>query len=158
MLVYPIGSSGQALIFRRPVLEHFEKYKQRRFWQREAGGLLFVELERTSISIVEATGPRRSDKRGRHSYIPDRGAEQEEIFERHKRGLHFVGFWHTHPEVSPKPSPVDIASIADCFKKSVHSLNAFVLVIVGLEEGPKGIHVSLHDGCSMLVLSPAANQ
>jgi integrative and conjugative element protein (TIGR02256 family) len=107
---------------------------------------------------VEATGPRHSDKRGRYSYVPDRQAEQKEIVERHKRGLHFVGDWHTHPEASPKPSPADIASITHSFKKSVHSLNAFVLVIVGLDEGAKGIHVSLHDGSSVIELLLAANQ
>jgi integrative and conjugative element protein (TIGR02256 family) len=59
-------------------------------------------------------------------------------------GLHFVGDWHTHPEGEPTPSSVDIKSMEDCFKKSSHQLEAFMMVIVGQAKFPKGLWVSLH--------------
>src|SRR3546814_8042190 len=77
------------------------------------------------------------DRRTRTSYIPDRRAEQAEIFDRHARGLHYVGDWHTHPERYPQPSSPDAQSIAECVAKSTHQLNGFVLIIVGQAEPPR---------------------
>jgi hypothetical protein len=87
-------------------------------------------------------------------YLPDRRAEQLEIKEWHKRGLHFVGDWHTHPEQIPRYSSRDLVSIQDCFNKSHHELNAFVLVIVGRELPPLGLQVTVHNQESVLELSP----
>ena len=92
-LRYPIGTSGQTLVVDVPVLAHFERHRQIRWWQREAGGQLFSRVEGEVITIVEATGPRLGDRRTRHSYEPDRRAEQVEIDDRHpiwpalRRGL-----------------------------------------------------------------------
>jgi hypothetical protein len=60
---------------------------------------------------VEATGPRRTDRRTRTSSVPDRRAEQREIDDRFRRGLHFLGDWHTHPKNIPHPSGPDVASL-----------------------------------------------
>jgi integrative and conjugative element protein (TIGR02256 family) len=101
MIAYTIGVSGQNLLFAPAVIERFDCYRQRRLWHREAGGQLFARFELPDIVVAEATGPRRSDWRRRHAYWPSRRAEQAEIVERHRDGLHFVGDWHTHPEDTP---------------------------------------------------------
>lgn len=152
VIEYRIGSSGQVLVFEEAVIEHFRRYRQRRWYQREAGGQLFARFNGFCILIEEATGPRRTDRRTRSSYIPDRKAEQIEIFERHACGLHYIGDWHSHPEMFPRPSSLDAHSIAECVKKSQHLLNAFVLVIVGQAEAPTGMHVSLHNGAEVFTL------
>ncbi len=154
MIRYRIGVSGQSLIIKPDVLAHFDRFRQRRFWQRESGGQLFATIDRELITVEEATGPRASDRRGRVIYVANRAAEQQEINDRHAKGLHFVGDWHTHPEEYPNPSPIDLASLADCFTRSHHGLNAFVLVIVGRSTGNFGLHVSLHDGVSVIKLEP----
>jgi len=41
----------------------------------------------------------------------------------------------------------------DCFTKSKHALNAFVLVIVGQLEFPSALNVSLHDGLGCYTLT-----
>ena len=148
MIEYAIGTSDQVLVFTDSVLDHFKRYRQTRCWHREAGGQLFAKLYSERIIIEEATGPRRTDRRTRTSYIPDRIAEQAEIDQRYPRNLHYIGDWHTHPEAIPRPSPTDIASMIDCFKKSKHTLNAFILVIIGQLALPAALHVSLHDGQS----------
>lgn len=145
MLEYPIGDSGQVLVFTPEVLEHFSRYRQRRFYQTEAGGQLFASFVGDRIEVVEATGPRRTDTRRRTSYVPDRRAEQREIDDRHARGLHYVGDWHTHPEDVPTPSGRDVDSILDSVKKSTHTLNAFVLVVVGHADTPRGLSVCLYE-------------
>lgn len=146
MIVYPIGCSGQTLVFTAAIVETFLKYRQLRFWQRESGGQLFGCFNGTTIEIVEATGPRRTDRRTRTSYIPDRKAEQREINQRFGLGLHFVGDWHTHPEMIPRPSHPDITNFDDTVRRSEHVMLALVLVVVGQLPVPEGLHVSLFRG------------
>ncbi len=76
MIVYPIGRSGQRLIFASAVIEHFQKHRQVRWWHWEAGGQLFARFALPDIIVEEATGPRRSDWRTRHAYQPNRRSEQ----------------------------------------------------------------------------------
>ena len=155
MIVYPIGNSGQSVVLNELVVRHLARHRQLRCRRLEAGGQLFARFDGSEIVIVEATGPRRRDRRSRTSYVPDRRAEQKEIEERHGRGLHFVGDWHTHPEARPTPSETDVRNIADCFKRSTHALNGFILIVVGRANAPGGLHVSLYDGVNRLVLWPA---
>jgi hypothetical protein len=63
----------------------------------------------------------------------------------HKRDLHYVGDWHTHPELAPSPSGRDLRSIEECARKSTHGLNGFLLIVVGLAPFPEGLSVSLHN-------------
>jgi integrative and conjugative element protein (TIGR02256 family) len=146
MIVYPVGRSSQCLILETPVLEHFRVYQQRRWYQKESGGQLFARIAGDAIRVAEATGPRKTDKRSRFSFVADRRAEQREIRGRYADGLHYVGDWHTHPERIPTPSGLDLESIRECVRRSTHRLNAFVLVVVGNADFPEGLHVSIHDG------------
>jgi integrative and conjugative element protein (TIGR02256 family) len=155
MIRYSIGTSGQVLILSDRVVEHLRRHRQRRWYHREAGGQLFAQFDGGCIVAEEATGPRRSDRRTRTSYVPDRRAEQAEILERHRRGLHYIGDWHTHPVLMPEPSRPDAASIAESVTKSTHDLNGFVLIVVGQEEPPAGFHVSIHNATSAVTIEPA---
>jgi integrative and conjugative element protein (TIGR02256 family) len=150
---YKIGSSGQSLIFTPAVLEHFHRHRQARWWHKEAGGLLFARLLPAVVNIVTATGPRPTDRRSRWRYFPDRRAEQREIDLFHPQGQHFIGFWHTHPESSPRPSLIDDESISESVRLSSHQLNGFVQVIVGLNQFPEGLFVGIGDGSNVHPLS-----
>lgn len=154
MIVYPIGTSSQLLVFTDPVLKHFEKHRQCKWWHREAGGQLFARFDLPRIVIEEATGPRRTDWRTRYSYRPNRRAEQREIALRHARGLNFIGDWHTHPEDVPSPSRDDADSIKESVAKSQHALNGFLLAIVGREAFPPGLYVSLFSHAVGVQLRP----
>lgn len=155
MIVYPIGMSGQQLVFSTGVLAHLKRHRQTRWWQREAGGQLFARLTDSEILIDDITGPRRTDWRTRCSYRPHRAAEQREIDARHRAGFHFVGDWHTHPEPVPVPSSRDMSSIAEMVIQSHHALHGFVLVIVGQLEPPAGLFAGVCDGRQLLPLAPA---
>jgi integrative and conjugative element protein (TIGR02256 family) len=146
MLSYSIGSSGQSICFTTDVLAHFRKYQQTRWYHCEAGGQLFAIKEEARIVVIEVTGPRKTDRRTRTSYVPDRRLEMSEIAEQEQMSRFFVGDWHTHPQPIAKPSPPDLQSIQECFRDSVHVLNGFVLVIVGTAKFPEGLFVSVSDG------------
>lgn len=122
----------------------FEKYRQRKWYSKEAGGQLFARVTEGAWSIVDATGPRPKDARGKFHFWPDRKAEQKEIELFHTRGLQFVGDWHTHPEQIPKPSRCDLDSISRVSRLSTHTFAGFLLIIVGRENFPKGLSVSFH--------------
>ena len=155
VIAYPVGQSGQTIFLADSVIAHFRRHRQRRKRQKEAGGQLFARIEGSNIIVFEATGPRRKDMRTRTSYAPHRPSEQREIQERHRHNLHFVGDWHTHPELIPSPSHTDARNIAECVKRSKHELNAFLLVVVGSAEPPDGIQVSICDGESSDILKPS---
>lgn len=156
MITFPIGQSGQSLVFSEGVLNHFSRHRQSRWFHRESGGQLFARISQSEILIAEASGPRRSDRRTPWSYVPDRSAAQAEIADRFSRQLHFVGDWHTHPEDCPLPSRTDTASILSCFNRSKHTLNAFLLVIVGRQDFSSGLWVGLCDGQSLIRLVPTS--
>jgi integrative and conjugative element protein (TIGR02256 family) len=127
------------------VLRHFAKQRQTGRHAPEVGGQLFASFEKFRVRVTLATGPRKPDLRGRFSFQPDRSLENAEIKKRFAGGLHFIGDWHTHPEPQPTPSALDLRSMADCFRRSKHSLAHFVMIIVGQDDGPAGLWVSLHD-------------
>ena len=156
MIEFPIGESGQILVMSDCVLRHFDSHRQVRAWHREAGGQLFARFEESRIIVEEATGPRRGDRRGRMLYLPDRAAERLEIEDRFRLGLHFVGDWHTHPERTPHPSRRDIESIGESVLKSSHTLNGFILVVVGRAKPPEGLCMLLHDGRNSSILNPVS--
>jgi integrative and conjugative element protein (TIGR02256 family) len=133
------------LVSIRPrVLATFDAHRQRRFFHREAGGQLFARVLAREWEIVVATGPRVKDRRRRFSFRPHRASEQDEIFERHERGLDYVGDWHTHPEDIPTPSPDDLSSIGEVVRRSTHHLPGFLLLIIGRKPFPKGLWASFH--------------
>lgn len=72
----------------------------------------------------------------------------------HREGLHFIGDWHTHPEPTPTPSGSDVRSIRDAVVKSKHHLNGFLMIIVGTDVFPQGLHLSLHGSTERIVVTP----
>lgn len=143
-LNYELPNSLGTVRFDSTVIEHMLRFRQLRLWSRESGGQLFARLIERQWDVVEISGPRRTDKRHCFGYVPDRRAEQTEIAEQYRRGLHFVGDWHTHRQHIPAPSQTDSQSMRDMVTQSVHGLTGFLLVVVGNAELPAGLHVSFH--------------
>jgi integrative and conjugative element protein (TIGR02256 family) len=72
----------------------------------------------------------------------------------HRKGLHFVGDWHTHPEAVPTPSASDIRTIEEAVAKSPHHLHGFLMIVVGSGDFPIALHVSLNTEACHLRLPP----
>lgn len=143
---------GPAIILSDEALSIMSKYRQVKPMAKEAGGQLFAKFEGANTLIVEATKPKILDKRSHYGFKPNRLLQRLEIYDRYRKGLHFVGDWHTHPEKFPSPSNKDISDMAECFHLSTHNLRAFIMVIVGTEPEPKGLHVALVKGESIVHL------
>lgn len=146
MICYRGVGEELSVILDDSVLAHFNRFQQRTAWCREAGGQLFSRLAcDNALRIERATGPKWSDWRSRTSFLPNRRAERREIRRLFKRGEHFVGDWHTHPQDRPEPSYRDVESTQEMFSKSKHSLRGFILAIVGRVDPPDGLFVALVD-------------
>jgi len=147
-LSYSIPGSDQILFIELVVLEHLMLYQQLSDTDREAGGQLFGYFDQNTVVISVVTDPKPNDLRSRFSFIPNRRAERREIERMHSANLHFIGDWHTHPEPRPVPSSRDIRTMNDLFTRSTHQLGAMVMLIVGQEDPPMGLHVSICDSAS----------
>lgn len=145
---YPIPNSDQQLIIKSGVLKNIAQFRQLDKKTPEAGGQLFGHFDKNNIIISVATDPKPTDIRSRFSFIPNRRAERLEIQRMYESNLHFLGDWHTHPQQYPTPSSKDKQSMNDLFSCSTHQLGAMVMLIVGQEDPPMGLHVSLCDASS----------
>jgi integrative and conjugative element protein (TIGR02256 family) len=154
MLAFPVGISGEVILFSVQVLAHLESHRQLRWWQREAGGLLFARIDEKRIIVEEATGPRHGDWRSRFSFGISRVRAQKEIDTRYPLGLHYIGDWHSHPEPIPTPSGRDERTMASRVLESKHKLTGFVFVLIGQAALPRGLTVVVHDGAHSYALSP----
>jgi len=114
------------------VLSHFYKYSQNNSKKLEAGGQLFSKNPNDSQMVIcLATGPHRSDERGRHRFNLDvnkANYDREKLF---RKGFHAVGLWHTHPEKYPNPSNEDRNVTAEYLKAFEGSMKGFLNLIVG---------------------------
>lgn len=140
---YSVTPGGAAIVFTSEVLIIFDRFRQRSHHDKEAGGQLFAKFIGADTIIVKATGPKLLDRRWRTRFEPSRWLQRREVRRNRDRGLHFVGDWHTHPEVGPRPSSLDLQSMKDSFFNSRHELRNFVLVVVGTVAGSAGLYVTL---------------
>lgn len=119
--------------FSAKVINILKKFVQDSEDSKEAGGLLIGYKRGNHFEITDITYPYDEDNRERS------------LFERNdKRHLHkfkklvfcsfgrksFLGEWHTHPEINPTPSSMDIIE----WKKTVQSnFDTLLFLIIGID-------------------------
>lgn len=155
-LRYVLALGGAAVLLNDQAVATMTRFRQTYPRQKEVGGQLFGQFDGSNTIIVEATPPNWLDHRRRATFRPNRWLQQREIRNRHSRGFHFIGDWHTHPELVPRPSHEDLQNMKDCFDRSLHDLHAFVMIIIGTALPPDGLHVSLIQKDTMQTMVPEA--
>lgn len=155
MINYPVGNSGEVVVFTDGVLSHLCSHRQMKWWQAEACGLMFARTEAKRILIEVATGPYRRGWRGRYACTIPPDEAQREIDEHHALGLHYVGEWHSHPEPMPAPSGRDQQTMQSRVLESDHRLSGFIFALVGQAKLPQGLAVLVHDGVRAVTLGPS---
>lgn len=76
-------------------------------------------------------------------------AVKRERAEMYEKGLHCLGFWHTHPELRPAPSHDDIRLAKEHAEAGKSDFEGLVFAIVGTDSFPVGLGVWVHDGTNM---------
>lgn len=138
------GSGTHKVSIAREALAVMVQYRQKHWYNAEAGGQLFGHVENDTFLITEATTPRTRDIRSRFGFRPNRCAEQADIEQRAERGLRYLGDWHTHPEKHAQASGTDIETITDIVGKSLHIGDGLIMVIVGTAALPESLWASFH--------------
>lgn len=145
-LVYRIPGASWTLELPAEALAAVQARAQKRWWSKEAVGQLYTgDPSQSSIRVDAVTrlAPRSTSRAGLRLDIPAVDEERKLMFD---QGLHCLGFWHTHPEAKPSPSPDDIELAAEHARASKSSFAGLVFVILGTSPLPEGLGVWVHDG------------
>ncbi len=118
------------------VVETFDNHRQNQD-QPESGGILLGRIFNGSRVIIEiATTPTGHDQATRYGFVSSRIASQavvNSIWQRTNGAGLYLGEWHTHPELMPRPSYRDRQMIRNMFNQSKIQTDFLLLIIVGIE-------------------------
>jgi len=146
-------NSGIIVITAPEVLKVFTKYIQDDELKLEAGGILLGYRRGQHFEITHATEPTKYDQRSRHHFVRSPEIHSEiaiDIWRGSHGHITYCGEWHTHPEASPSPSPIDIREWMALSEKLPYN-RAYVMTIVGTEQLWNGL--AHYDG-SLTELAP----
>jgi integrative and conjugative element protein (TIGR02256 family) len=118
------------------VLNVFKKYEQYP-GRRESGGILLGYAYDDYDEIVKVTTPSRMDFRSLFFFNRSKRPAQFHINKSWLKSsgtLIFLGEWHTHCEVNPKPSQIDRNMIKKVFTETIMDISYLYLIIVGLND------------------------
>ncbi len=131
----------QTLWIAPSALRHVNRHLQSTPWATEAGGQLFGTINAEQVCVTEVSGPYAGDERSRYRYRSHPAAAQRAIEERHKRGLLYLGEWHTHAEDTPSASSLDDEVMRRLISSSQLNSDALLMMIVGRTRGAAGLAV-----------------
>lgn len=124
----------RALKIHPRVIKIFRKYNQKK-GELEAGGILLGYLYEHYDEIVKITVPNPLDTRAFFFFNRSKISAQFQInksWGKSKGSLIYFGEWHTHSEIEPIPSLVDLEMIKKTFTETEMEINFLYLIIVGL--------------------------
>lgn len=147
---------GLRIAFSDECLCVFSSQRQIGWRAKEIGGQLFARFTPQSVDVTVATITKGKSRRTRFGFFPDRDVERADVLSLFKQGLHYIGDWHTHPEVLPTPSSTDERELIDIFIKSKHELPFMLLVVVGTTPPPAGLYVGAVKSSSFRQLNSLA--
>lgn len=145
-MIYLVDGTDQKVIVHESVVKHINQYRQIGIKDPESGGQLFARVTSKEVVISLATGPYKEDRKSRFRLTLNRWRQRSDIRKLFRKGLHFVGEWHTHPEKHPSPSSLDLDNMQECFERSKHQLESFIMMIVGTDGSERGLWLSQHNG------------
>ncbi len=120
-----------AVLFPRTILERMLQYRQSGRSTPESGGMILGRIRKTYLDITDITVPGGSDFQSRFQFIRRGSCHFQRALEAWRESNSEVGYlgeWHTHPEDSPRPSPIDLVG----WRKVVidgHSPYCFFIIV-----------------------------
>ena len=136
-----LDESHQTLWIAPLALRHVNRHLQSTPWATEAGGQLFGTINAEQVVVAEVSGPYAGDERSRYRYRSNPATAQRAIEEHHKRGLLYLGEWHTHAEDTPSASSLDDDAMRRLISSSQLNSDALLMMIVGRARGSAGLAV-----------------
>ncbi|MBV4537956.1 Mov34/MPN/PAD-1 family protein [Pseudomonas urmiensis] len=126
--------SDRKILVEAEPLQTMDKYRQDRADKAEAGGILLGYRRGPYLHVVQATAPQITDQRSRYRF--DRAAHyHQKIAMERWRGsdstIDYLGEWHTHPEIKPSPSNIDIGEWSKVIKRQSKPMMFLILGLSG---------------------------
>ncbi|MBF8742173.1 Mov34/MPN/PAD-1 family protein [Pseudomonas guariconensis] len=126
--------SDRKILVEAEPLQTMDKYRQDRADKAEAGGILLGYRKGPYLHVVQATAPQITDQRSRYRF--DRAAHyHQKIAMEQWRGsdstIDYLGEWHTHPEIKPSPSNIDIGEWSKVIKRQSKPMMFLILGLSG---------------------------
>lgn len=136
MIRYRINKKTM-LYIENNVIHKIKKYCQKHA-MNESGGILLGKVKNnySEIIIVDVSEPCSRDENGRCYFIRNKENAQIIIDEKWRESngeVNYIGEWHTHPEITPKPSLTDKKLLSECIKNNECPFNLLFMIIVGSE-------------------------
>jgi integrative and conjugative element protein (TIGR02256 family) len=133
-LVYRV-TPKQRLIIVEHAVQQMQAFAQRRWWDREAGGVLMGRhlLDSPDVVVDEVSTPQDTDRRSRFNFFRSRRHEQlarQRWLQEHSTSA-YLGLWHTHPERDPTPSGEDRNDWQKAVASDVYDGDRLFFPIVG---------------------------
>ncbi|MBL0121594.1 MAG: Mov34/MPN/PAD-1 family protein [Betaproteobacteria bacterium] len=144
-LIYRLLGANWTLTFSAESLLTLHKHRQKWSWSKEKVGQLYSEDLTGSEVCISFVSVLHSIKASHSGVRFDSAAAEKERAKLFGKGLHCIGFWHSHPEALPSPSNEDEQLAKDHAMAATGLLTGLVFVIVGNRAFPEGIYVGVHD-------------
>ena len=113
-------------------------YRQKKDSDSETGGVLMGELypnsNRIQITHILVCKHTTNSRYGLELNVECLQKQMNEIWEKSKGTITYLGDWHTHPEFNPKPSYVDYKTFVKNYYKSKFEQNLLLYIILGQEK------------------------
>ena len=101
--------------------------------QNESGGVLLGYIARNELKILDSTQPNVFDIHRRYNFIRNIFGHQFLINNKYNSSngkINYIGEWHTHSEINPKPSKTDIKTLIK-IRKYKNVKFPVIMIIVG---------------------------
>jgi len=125
---------GGYLLIPPTITNLWSTYRQYNPDSLEAGGILLGRRRHPHIELTMITHPHNGDIRRRHSF--DRFSSKHgdiavSTWSDSHRYIDYLGEWHTHPEIMPYPSSIDISEMSQI---AAFRTDAMLSVIIGINQ------------------------
>jgi integrative and conjugative element protein (TIGR02256 family) len=129
---------AKRLIIVGDAVQRMVNFRQRSWWQAEAGGVLLGRhlLDTDDVVVDEVTTPQSADRRRRFSFFRSKkhGIIAQSRWSEEASTLAYLGLWHTHPESNPTPSGIDRNDWFQALSSDSFHGDRLFFPIVGIEK------------------------
>ncbi|WP_457327480.1 Mov34/MPN/PAD-1 family protein [Pseudomonas sp. PvR086] len=145
-LRYQIPGASWSLEFPESVVLQLAAYAQQGNKSLEGVGQLYTrDLTASSVRVEYVT--KIAPTWAKYTAVRlDMKAVKKERAAMFKKGLHCIGFWHSHPEPRPHVSPTDLVMAEEQARAGKTDYQGLVFMIIGNIPPPSGFGVWVHDG------------
>lgn len=146
VLKFQIPGAQWSIEFPLEIIARLSGFAQKGWRSKEAAGQLYSSDLIGRVLRVERVTKLPAKWASYSGVRLDLNAVARDRERQFAEGFHCLGFWHSHPEPCPEPSPADLVMAADHARAGKQDFQGLIFIIVGNAAPPDGFGVWVHDG------------